>query len=387
LAKRLAALAVLLFMTLYTPAMARATFEAVRFDDLVGWRDDDHDAALGAFRRSCAEIISHGRAFARTIKYGGVRADWLSVCRKAVKTSDARKFFETELTPLRVNDTERPAGLFTGYFEPEALGSRTPSKEFSVPIYAKPADLMPFDAKEQKATGGLRYGRFVDGKPQPYYTRREIEEGALKGRGLEIVWLRYWSDAFFIQVQGSARIRFEDGSSMRLAYSAKTGLPYTAIGGILVERGEIAKEKLSMQAILAWMRKDPKAARELMWENKSFVFFRELELPEPELGAPGAQTVQLTPLRSLAVDRSLWAFGTPVWVDSYQPTEEGGKGPAIRRLMVAQDTGTAIKGAVRGDVYWGWGAKAARIAGHMKSEGSMVVLLPKALARKLLAQQ
>jgi membrane-bound lytic murein transglycosylase A len=174
---------------------------------------------------------------------------------------------------------------------------------------------------------------------------------------------------------------------MRLAYAAKTGLPYTAIGGVLAERGEIAREALSMQAILAWMRKDPKAARELMWENKSFVFFRELDLPEPQLGAPGAQMVQLTPLRSLAVDRALWAFGTPVWVDSYVPAEDGGKGPAFRHLMIAQDTGTAIKGAVRGDVYWGWGAEAARTAGHMKSEGSMVVLLPKALARKLLAQQ
>ena len=386
MAKRLVALAFII-MTLASPALARANFEAVSFDALAGWRDDDHQAALEAFRRSCEEIISHGRGFTRPIKYGGARADWLSVCRKAQKTSDAREFFETEMTPLRVSDTDRPEGLFTGYFEPEAPGSRTPSKEYSVPIYAKPADLVTFDAKEQKAMGGLRYGRYVDGKPAPYFTRREIEEGALQGRGLEIVWLRYWSDAFFIQVQGSARIRFADGTSMRLAYSAKTGLPYTAIGGVLVERGEIAKDALSMQAILAWMRKDPKAARELMWENKSFVFFRELDLPDPELGAPGAQTVQLTPLRSLAVDRALWAFGTPVWIDSYVPVENGEKGPSFRHLMIAQDTGTAIKGAVRGDVYWGWGAKAARIAGHMKSEGSMTVLLPKALARKLLAQQ
>lgn len=332
MAKRLFALAFSL-MTLTAAAEARATFEPVTFSALQGWSEDDHEAALETFRRSCDEIIGYGRAFARTIKYGGARADWLSVCRKAAKTSDARKFFESEMMPLRVTDTERPAGLFTGYFEPEALGSRTPSKEFSVPLYAKPADLASFDEKEQKAAGGLRYGRYVDGKPVSYFSRREIEEGALQGRGLEIVWVRYWSDAFFIQVQGSARIRFEDGSNMRLAYSAKTGLPYTAIGGVLVARGEIAKEALSMQAILAWMRKNPKASRELMWENKSFVFFRKLDLPDPELGAPGAQTVQLTPLRSLAVDRSLWAFGTPVWVDTYQPDEKGGKGPAFRSTL------------------------------------------------------
>ena len=146
-------------------------------------------------------------------------------------------------------------------------------------------------------------------------------------------------------------------------------------------------EAMSMQAIRAWMRDNPKDARALMWMNESFVFFREIEVPEPGLGAPGAQMVQLTPLRSLAVDRGLWAFGTPVWVDSYVPAENGGKGPAFRHLMIAQDTGTAIKGAVRGDVFWGWGVEAAHNAGHMKSDGSMTVLLPKALARKLLAQQ
>ncbi len=167
---------------------------------------------------------------------------------------------------------------------PKRSGSRVRSKKYPVPLYAKPTDLLAFDEKEQKAAGGLRYGRFVDGKPQAYFTRREIEEGALAGRGLEIVWVRYWSDAFFIQVQGSARIRFEDGSSMRLAYSAKTGLPYTAIGGVLVERGEVEKDKLSMQAILAWMRKDQKAARELMWENKSFVFFRAVGIAGARLG-------------------------------------------------------------------------------------------------------
>jgi len=385
--RRLLAALGLALMTLSVPAEARATFEPLTYGALQGWHDDNHAAALATFRRSCAEILEHGRAFARPIKYGGNREAWMNVCRKAAKAKDARKFFETELTPLRVSDAERPGGLFTGYYEPEALGSRTPSKAFPVPIYAKPADLVKLDAAQQKAAGGLQYGRLVDGKGRPYFTRREIEEGALKGRGLELVWLKSFADAFFIQVQGSGRVRFADGTSMRLAFSAKTGLPYTAIGGVLVERGEIAKEALSMQAIRAWMKDNPKASRELMWRNESFVFFREISVPYPELGAPGAQTVQLTPLRSLAVDRSLWAFGTPIWVDSFVPADDGGKGPALRRLMIAQDTGTAIKGAVRGDVYWGWGDEAAHIAGHMKSPGSMVVLLPKPLARKLLAQQ
>jgi membrane-bound lytic murein transglycosylase A len=379
--------ALALMMTiLVTTAGARTVFEPVNFSALEGWQDDDHAAALAAFQRSCAEILDHGRAFSRPIKYGGSRAAWLTVCRKASIAKHARKFFETELTPLRVHDADRPDGLFTGYFEPEVLGSRAPSKKFPVPIYAKPKDLVALDAAQQKATG-LRYGRIAAGKAKPYFTRRQIEDGALNGRNLELVWLKDGADAFFIQVQGSGRVRLADGSAMRLAYAAKTGLPYTAIGGVLVERGAIAKEDMSMQAIRAWMRDNPKDARALMWMNESFVFFREIEVPEPGLGAPGAQTVQLTPMRSLAVDRGLWAFGTPVWLDSYIPGDDGGIGPAFRRLLIAQDTGTAIRGAVRGDVYWGWGDKAAYIAGHMKSTGTMVVLLPNPVARKLLAGQ
>jgi membrane-bound lytic murein transglycosylase A len=379
--------ALALIMTiLVSAAGARTVFEPVTYSALEGWQDDDHEAALAAFQRSCAEILDHGRAFARPIKFGGKRAEWLSVCRNAATAKQARKFFETELTPLRVSDPDRPAGLFTGYFEPQVLGSRSPSKTFPVPIYAKPKDLVPLDAAQQKATG-LRYGRIVKGDAKPYFTRRQIEEGALKDRDLELVWLKDYADAFFIQVQGSGRVKLAEGGAMRLAYAAKTGLPYTAIGGVLVERGAIAKEDMSMQAIRAWMRDNPKDARALMWMNESFVFFREIEVPEPGLGAPGAQMVQLTPMRSLAVDRGLWAFGTPIWLDSYIPGEDGGVGPAFRRLLIAQDTGTAIRGAVRGDVYWGWGDEAAHLAGHMKSAGTMVVLLPKPVARKLLAGQ
>ncbi len=383
---RLLSLALLVVMSSIMSAAARPILEATDFVDIAGWAEADHRSALAAFERSCAEIEATGHAFARKVAYGGTRRDWLGVCGRLKQASDARAFFEEAFTPLIVRDPARPEGLFTGYYEPEAEGSLKPGGGYEVPVYAKPADLVAFDARTAKRVG-LAYGRIADGGPRGYFTRREIEEGALEGRGLELAWLRDWADAFFIQVQGSGRVRLQDGRVMRLAYAAKTGQPYTAIGGLLVERGVIAREDMSMQAIRAWMRKNPRDARELMWENRSFVFFREVTVADPRLGPPGAQKVPLTPLHSLAVDRSLWMLGTPVWLDTEAPKGKTGKLVPFRSLMVAQDTGTAIKGHARGDVFWGAGAEAALTAGHMKSPGRMIVLLPRALAKRLLKQQ
>lgn len=365
---------------------AKPILKAIPFDQVEGWNADDHEAALSAFRRSCAEILESGHGFEREVRFGGLRTDWLKICKGALDTKSARQFFETEFIALKVADPIRPEGLFTGYYEPEAEGSRTAGNGFDVPIYRKPSDLASFDEATEKQIN-FRYGRMVQGKPAGYFTRREIEEGALRGRGFEIVWLKSWVDAFFIHVQGSGRIRFADGSTMRLAYGAKTGQPYTGIGGLLVERGILTKDNMSMQALRTWMKDNPGAARELMWENKSFIFFREVEVDDPSLGAPGAQKVSLTPLRSMAIDRSLWMFGNPIWLDTQAPSGPANELQPFRHLMIAQDTGTAIKGHVRGDVYWGWGEKAALIAGHMKSKGSMIVLLPKKLGLRLLNEK
>ncbi|MFT3988798.1 murein transglycosylase A [Aestuariivirga sp.] len=359
--------------------------EAVPFTQLHGWAEDNHAEALAAFRRSCREIIDSGRAFSRPVAFGGERADWLPACEAAMMAADAKGFFETRFQALRVHDPLRPEGLFTGYYEPEALGSRTPSARFPAAIYRKPADLVMLDEAAQKRLG-LKYGRVADGAPQGYFTRREIEQGALQGRGLEIVWLSSFVDAFFIQVQGSGRIRLEDGSVIHLAYAGKTGQPYTAIGGVLVERGVFNREEMSMQALRAWMAKDDQAARQLMWENKSFVFFREVDGDDPKLGPPGAQGVALTPRRSLAVDRSLWMFGAPVFLETQTPSGKSGALESFHHLLIAQDTGTAIRGHARGDVFWGAGEHAAETAGLMKSPGTFTVLLPKPLAARLLAR-
>lgn len=376
-------------MTSITNAAGVKIFERVEFPAIAGWAGDDHAAALAAFRRSCAEIVDEGRAFQRPVKFGGNRKEWMEVCRAATDATDAtdpRRFFETHFVALRVNDPERAEGLFTGYYEPEARGSRTPSPEFQVPIYGKPSDLIGFDEASKKALG-LKYGRLVDGKPAAYFTRKEIEQGALAGRGFEIAWLADWADAFFIHIQGSGRVRLPDGSLLRLAFAGKTGQPYTGIGPRLVERGVFSHGDMSMQTTRAWMAAHPREARELMWENKSFIFFREVEVKDPSLGPPGAQQVLLTPCRSLAVDRSLWMFGTPIWLDTMVPSGPGGASEPYRHLMIAQDTGTAIKGYVRGDVFWGAGEPAAFTAGHMKSPGRMIVLLPRDLAQRLIDSQ
>jgi len=366
-------------------ARAAAILEPLAFSTIEGWAQDDHAAALQTFRRSCAEIVAEGQAFGRTVAFGGHREQWIGVCKAAQTATNARGFFEENFQPLKVNDPGRTEGLFTGYYEPEAEGSRTPSKAYPVPLYGKPADLVTFEGATEKRLG-LRYGRMIAGKPQPYFTREEIEHGALAGRGLEIAWLRDWADAFFMQIQGSGRVRFTDGIVIRLAYAGKSGQPYTGIGGVLVERGAFTRDEMSMQATRAWMAKDERAARQLMWENKSFVFFREVELGDPKLGPPGAQKVPLTPRRSLAVDRSFWMFGTPVWLDTTTPSGPEARMEIFRHLMIAQDTGTAIKGHARGDVFWGAGEQAALTAGHMKSPGRMIVLLPNEIARRFTGQ-
>jgi membrane-bound lytic murein transglycosylase A len=361
-----------------------ADFHSVSFSEIDGWHDHDFLPALSAFRRSCAEITADGRAFGREIRFGGSRDDWLPVCRAAAKTSRARarQMFETHFQPLVVFDPQRSGGLFTGYYEPEVEGSRRRTAAHQVPLYGRPSDLIAFD-KEAERSSGLKYGRRIDGRPAPYLTRREIEEGALAGKRLEIAWLASWADAFFMHIQGSGRVRLPDGTVMRLAYAAKSGLPFTAIGGLLVERGEIAAEAVSMQSIRDWMARHPGKARSLMWENESFVFFREVEVKDTNLGPPGAQLVNLTPMRSLAVDRTFWAFGTPMWIETRIPGAGSG-GRELRQLMIAQDTGSAIKGRVRGDIFFGAGEDAAWKAGHLKSPGRMIALLPRPLARRLL---
>lgn len=354
------------------------------FDEISGWLKDDHEKAREAFKRSYVEMKTTAHGFKREAEYGGTLDDWLSVPEAALETTDARQFFETHFVPFHVKDPVRPEGLFTGYYEPEAEGSLEKTDIYQVPIYRRPPELVAIKEIDRNPSG-LAYGKILNGHAEAFFTREEVESGALAGRGLEIVWLKSWVDAFFIHIQGSGRIRLEDGRIIRLAYAAKNGQPYTGIGGVLLKQGVATPQTMSMQVLREWMALHPHEARALMWTNKSFIFFREINVPDSTLGALGAQQVHLTPYRSLAVDRSIWMFGTPIWLDTTTPPESPNGSQPFRHLMVAQDTGTAIKGHVRGDVYWGWGEDAAQIAGNMKSPGRMTVLLPHAVARKYMS--
>lgn len=367
----------------HSPTSPSSSLERTSPDTLAGWGLFNAEPAFAAFQRSCREMQERGRTFDRAPLYAGEAADWHEVCALALAgTSDYRAFFADNFMAFRVNDPQRPDGLFTGYFEPEMEGRRERTAGFDVPVYGVPDDLVRLDAQAEERLG-LRYGRKVDGVAQGYFTRAEIENGALAGRGLELFWVRDPADAFFMQVQGSGRIRLGDGSVARLAYGGKTGLPYTGIGGILVERGILTPDTVSMQSIRNWMVDHPHEARLLMQENRSFVFFRELHGANPAEGPIGAQKVPLTPRVSLAIDRRIWAFGTPFWIDTIAPTGPGHGSQPFRALMIAQDTGSAIVGAARGDVFWGSGARAGEIAGPMKSSGTMVVWLPNAVAARL----
>jgi membrane-bound lytic murein transglycosylase A len=354
----------------------------VAFAQLKGWEQADLSLSLAAFQRSAREMLEQASGFRRHAQFSGTQDDWRAVCEKALLASDARPFFETEFQPFGVRDNARPQGLFTGYYEPLVEGCLTPDPRYPVPVYEKPKDLVAFTAEEQ-ATTGLSYGRRIAGKPQAYDIRKDIETGVLAGKVPVICWLSDWVDAFFMHVQGQGRVALQDGKYLRLSYAGKTGHAYTGIGHVLVERGVATKDMMSMQVLRDWMKENPAEARALMWQNKSYIFFQKADVTDPALGGIGAAKVNLTPLHSLAVDRAFWMFGTPLWIDTSLPPEARHGAAAFQQLMIAQDTGSAIKGLVRGDVFWGADHEAAHLAGHMKSAGRMTALLPHAVARAL----
>jgi membrane-bound lytic murein transglycosylase A len=355
---------------------------AISFEALSGWQHADLHTSLQAFQRSAQEIISSGSGFRRAAAFGGLRQDWLPTCEAALAAMDGKAFFENHFLPLQVSQLEGQGSLFTGYYEPILEGTRQQSAGFPVPVYQKPDDLVAFTPEEVTATG-LSYGRRLAGKPVAYDTREAIENGSLHGQANAVCWLKDWVDAFFMHVQGQGRVRLQEGGELRLSYAGKTGHSYTGIGGVLIAEGVAPPDKMSMQVLRGWMQNNPARARTLMWNNKSYIFFNEAKVEDPNLGGIGAAKVNLTPGYSLAVDRSHWMFGTPLWVDTTLPPECATPSQSVQRLMLAQDTGSAIRGIVRGDFFWGWGETAATIAGHMKSQGTMVALLPKPVVQRL----
>lgn len=304
------------------------------FDALDGWAGDDHRGALQAFRQTCDLLDG---------------PDWGPICKLAADTGEsdaqARAFFELLFRPVMIGS---PPALFTGYYEPELMGSPVRTPRFAWPIYRRPPELQ-------------------DGAT--YLTRRAIEDGALRGRGLELAWLEDPVEAFFLQVQGSGRIRLTDGRVMRVGYAAKNGHPYRSVGQELIRRGTHTPDQVSAQAIRAWVKASGAAGTELLNTNPSYVFFRKIDELTADKGPIGAMGRSISTLRSVAVDPRFTPLGAPVWV------EKDGASP-IRSLMVAQDTGGAIKGAQRADIFYGTGRAAGEAAGTVKDGGRLIVLIP-----------
>lgn len=353
------------------------------FDRLGGWRQDDPRAALGAFRHSCAalEARSDDQPMGPLEAAGDV-ADWRPVCEaaqhwRAPTAEAARAFFEQWFQPYRVADAGEADGLFTGYYEPLLFGSRRSDGRYRVPLYGAPSDLVRVDLGRfnPELDGYWITGRVEGGQFVPYYSRAEIEAGALDGRDLELLWVDDEIAEFFLQIQGSGQVRLPDGSVARVGYAAQNGHPYRAIGRDLIEIGALQREEVSLQTIRAWLEAHPEAADGIMARNRSYVFFEERPELRPGDGPLGAQGVPLTAGRSLAVDLRYIPLGVPVWLETTAPWPEG-EAP-LRRLMIAQDTGGAIDGIVRGDVFFGAGARAEAVAGRMKSRGRYAILLPK----------
>lgn len=340
--------------------------QEARWEDVKGWGADNLAEAHGALLESCGALAK--------------QPAWREACEAAralpAENAALRAFFETRFRPWRVvNPDESTEGLVTGYYEPLLRGSRERSKSFSHAIYGVPDDLLVVDLGElypELKNFRLR-GRLDGRRVVPYWPRAELtpQSAALAGKAL--LWVADPVELFFLQVQGSGRVELPDGRRVRVGYADQNGHPYQSIGRWLVDKGELKLEDASMQGIQAWARANPKRLHELLNVNPSFVFFREL--PDNGGGPPGALGVPLTPGRSIAVDPRAVPLGAPVFLATTQPAS----GQPMQRLVLAQDTGGAIKGAVRADFFWGFGAEAGAQAGRMRQKGEMWVLLPSAL--------
>jgi membrane-bound lytic murein transglycosylase A len=345
--------------------LRNAKTEPMSFAELAGWKGDDQRQTFDAFLKSCGAILNGTRAMraARPL-YGAL----FKVCERAVAAGDldrdqARAFFEDNFKPVRVMPGGQPLGFFTGYYETEFDGSRFPSDEYTVPLYAAPAETV----KRKQSTV------FSD------LDRTKIEDGALAGKGLEICYVKSPIDAFFAQIQGSTRVKLDSGKLLRLNYIASNGMPYTAVGRFLIDRGIVSREEMSMDKIREFMEANPEEGKDLRRKNRSFVFFQETPLTAHD-EVIGAQGVPLTAGRSLAVDKKVHIYGTPVWIDAELPIDSEKPETKFRRLLVAQDTGSAIVGPARADIYFGHGEEISHIAGRIKQNGQFVMLVPQSVA-------
>ena len=356
--------------------------DVLSFDDLPGWAEDDHAAAFDAFLKS-AQVTKDKPHKTRSLGVNGEAlaeiGEWLQTLDEGVLGGEARHFFEDHFVPRLIKPSENPAagerGFVTGYYEPEVLGSRIKSDRFKAPLLRRPYDLVRVaDLAEEDVPADwdpeIRFARQLADGIAPYHDRGAISSGVIDDQELDIVYLEDPVDAFFIHIQGSARIRLHEGGVMRVSYAAKSGHDYTAIGRVLIKRGEIAREEMSMEAIRKWLGDHPDSQDEVMWQNRSYIFFDEISNLDPNDGPIGAANVPLSTNRSMAVDRLIHTFGSPIFLNA--DLDQG-----FQQLMIAQDTGSAIVGPARGDIYFGSGMVAEKIAGAVQHAADFYLLWPK----------
>ncbi|MER8685613.1 murein transglycosylase A [Mesorhizobium sp. M1136] len=356
-------------------------FSEKSFGELPGWDEDDQLPAFDAFRRSAFHVLTKPyRSGALGVHFGAF-AEAYAAARTVSPANrlEARSFFERYFVPAHIGAENGGPGLVTGFYEPEVDASPVRTRRFSVPLLTRPADLVDIDDGNRPSGMDpyLAFARAAPNDPVEYFDRGEIERGALAGQGLEIAWLADKVDAFFIHVQGAARLNMTDGELCRVTYAAKSGQRFTGPGKILSDEGEIPLEKVTMQSIRAWLKARPERVDEILWRNRSYIFFREMGVDDPELGPVAAAKVPLTPGRSIAVDRLLHTFGTPFHIDAPSLTAFDEK--PFRRLMIAQDTGSAIIGPARGDLFAGSGDAAGEIAGVIRNAADFYALIPRPL--------
>lgn len=350
---------------------------------VAGWTETDPRAALSAFSRSCARLALRPdtAVMSERVPASGTAGDWRQACTMLLHDfadpASARAAIESVFTPVRLTAPDTESGMLTGYYEPEIEVRRQRESDFTQPLRARPDDLLTADlgAFDPELAGRRVVGRASGLEFIPYRTRGEIEA---EGAGEPLAWGRP-IDVFFLQIQGSGRAVFPDGTQARAAYAANNGRPYNSIGRVLIDRGEMELSDASKAGIEAWLeRAGPEAARDLFNENPRYAFFALEPLTDPLLGPRGAEGVPLTPMASMAADPAFHAYGTPVFLSADLPGEPGWQG-----LVVVQDTGGAITGPMRGDMFYGWGDEAERRAGSQRSQGSWTILLPHDLAARL----
>jgi membrane-bound lytic murein transglycosylase A len=365
------------------PELPQTQVQKLDYSAIQGWQDDDHFAAWRVFQTHCVALTKASPVLREGAKPPQAL---LAICSKAlnsaVTTRDAaRQFFEAHFQPVDVQpvSTTDPKGFLTGYYEPETTGSLTQTAEFQAPLLARPQDLVTIPQGEnwKGLPDGFAAARLkADGSHSVYPNRSAIWSGALGDLAKPILWLRDDVEVFFMQVQGSGRVRLPDGKTVRIAYAGRNGHPYSSIGRIVVREGLLPLEDATLDKLKAWLRANPVEAMRIMGMNESYVFFRLAEELADASGPIGGAGLPLTPWRSIAIDRTIWPYGLPVWIDTKLPLEKGVE--HFSKLTIAEDTGSAILGPARADLYHGSGPAAGSRAGVLRHPMRFVVLWPKA---------